>query len=155
MDCYVYFPQVEVYYWPVPESEATCANESKPLVTSQAVLPTGAARTAEARYNALYSNSSLTGPVSTVNADGFTFVSPSVYVAFGDVSAGDACGAVGQKYTSVTLGFAPGVLQTVTCKISPMLGFQVRLTISSSWTRSLQHSTRYSSVRSQKRALST
>ncbi|KAL8734030.1 MAG: hypothetical protein Q9166_001791 [cf. Caloplaca sp. 2 TL-2023] len=114
MDCYVYFPQVEVYYWPVPKSEATCANSSKPLITSQAILPTGAAKTAEARYNALFSNSSLTGAVSTVNAEGFTFVSPSIYVAFGDVSAGDACGAVGQKYTSVTLGFAPGVLQTVT-----------------------------------------
>ncbi|KAL8712483.1 MAG: hypothetical protein Q9220_003331 [cf. Caloplaca sp. 1 TL-2023] len=114
MDCYVYFPEVEVYYWPVPESEETCANGSKPLVTAQAVLPTGAARTAEAKLNTLYSNNSLTGPVTTVNADGFTFVSPSVYVAFGDVSAGDACGPVGQKYPSVTLAFAPGELQTVT-----------------------------------------
>ncbi|KAL8860166.1 MAG: hypothetical protein Q9178_003430 [Gyalolechia marmorata] len=114
MNCYVYFPNVDVYYWPVPESEAKCANDSKPLVTSQAILPTGAAKTAEARYEALYSNSSITGVVSTVNAQGFTFISPSVYVAFGDVSAGDACGAVGQKYTSVTLGFAPGVLHTVT-----------------------------------------
>lgn len=114
MDCYVYFPQVEVFYWPVPESEEQCANGSQPLVTAQAVLPTGAARTAEARMNTLFSNSSLTGPITTVNADGFTFVSPSVYVAFGDVSAGDACGAVGQKHTSITLGFAPGELQTVT-----------------------------------------
>lgn len=114
MDCYVYFPQVEVYYWPVPESEETCANGSQPIVTAQAVLPTGAARTAEARLNSLFGNSSLTGPATTVNADGFTFVSPSVYVAFGDVSAGDACGAVGQKHTSITLGFAPGELQTVT-----------------------------------------
>ena len=114
MDCYVYFPQVEVYYWPVPESEEVCANSSESLVTAQAVLPSGAAKTAAARINTLFSNSSLTGPVTTVNADGFTFVSPSVYVAFGDVSAGDACGAVGQKHTSVTLGFAPGELQTVT-----------------------------------------
>ncbi|KAL8991723.1 MAG: hypothetical protein Q9169_007709, partial [Polycauliona sp. 2 TL-2023] len=121
MDCYVYFPQVEVFYWPIPKSEATCANDSKPLVTAQAVLPSGAAKTAEAHYNALYSNISITGVVSTV-IDSFTFVSPSVYVAFGDVSAGDACGAVGQKHTSVTLGFAPGVLQTVTGKVSPPLG---------------------------------
>ncbi|KAL8705801.1 MAG: hypothetical protein Q9201_001088 [Fulgogasparrea decipioides] len=114
MNCYVYFPQVEVFYWPVPESEETCANGSEPIVTAQAILPTGAARTAEARLHSLYSNSSVTGVVSTVNADGFTFISPSVYVAFGDVSAGDACGAVGQKHTSITLGFAPGELQTVT-----------------------------------------
>ncbi len=122
MNCFVYFPNVDVYYWPVPESEAKCANDSKPLVTSQAILPTGAAKTAEARYEALYSNSSVTGVVSTVNAQGFTFISPSVYVAFGDVSAGDACGPVGQKHTSITLGFAPGVLQTVTCKFSIVLG---------------------------------
>lgn len=115
MDCYVYFPRVEVYYWPLPESDESCANSSKPIVTAQAVLPTGAARTAEARLNSLFSNSSLTGKVTTVNAEGFTFVSPSVYVAFGDVSAGDACGAVGQKHTSITLGFAPGELNTVTC----------------------------------------
>ncbi|KAL8904220.1 MAG: hypothetical protein Q9207_003408 [Kuettlingeria erythrocarpa] len=114
MDCYVYFPHVEVYYWPVPESEEVCANDSQPLVTAQAVLPTGAAKTAAVRFNSLYSNSSQPGEVSTVNADGFTFISPSVYVAFGDVSAGDACGAVGQKHTSITLGFAPGELQTVT-----------------------------------------
>ncbi|KAL8829682.1 MAG: hypothetical protein Q9170_006069 [Blastenia crenularia] len=114
MDCYVYFPQVEVYYWPVPNSEETCANGSRPLVTAQAVLPSNGTNTAAARFNTLSSNSSQTGPATTVNAEGFTFVSPSVYVAFGDVSAGDACGAVGQKHTSVTLGFAPGVLQTVT-----------------------------------------
>lgn len=119
MDCYVYFPNVEVYYWPVPESEEVCANSSQPIVTAQAVLPPGANKTAAARFNTLYSNSSQpAGVVSTVNADGFTFVSPSVYVAFGDVSAGDACGAVGQKHTSVTLGFAPGELFTVTGTIA-------------------------------------
>lgn len=116
MNCYVYFPEVQVFYWPVPDSESSCANKSEPLVTAQAVLPSGTAKTAEAHYNALFSNSSITGVVSTVK-DGFTFVSPSVYVAFGDVSAGDACGQVGQKHTSVTLGFAPGVLHTVLCKL--------------------------------------
>lgn len=114
MDCHVYFPHVEVYYWPVPESEEICANGSQPIVTAQAVLPTGTAKTAAAGLNTLFSNSSQPGEVSTVNADGFTFISPSVYVAFGDVSAGDACGVVGQKHTSITLGFAPGELQTVT-----------------------------------------
>ena len=137
MDCYVYFPEVEVYYWPVPESQETCANESAPLVTAQAVLPSGAAKTAEARLNTLYSNASLTGEVTTVNANGFTFVSPSVYVAFGDVSAGDACGAVGKKYMDVTLAFAPGELQTVTCKPSPQSYLWHNLKIYSPWTRPL------------------
>ncbi|KAL8845821.1 MAG: hypothetical protein Q9221_009041 [Calogaya cf. arnoldii] len=106
MNCYVYFPEVEVFYWPVPESEASCANGSKPTVTSQAVLPTGAAKTAEARYNALFGNSSITDVVSIVNDNGFTFVSPSIYVAFGDVSAGDACGAIGlgKDHYVTTLG---------------------------------------------------
>ncbi|KAL8677061.1 MAG: hypothetical protein Q9186_006490 [Xanthomendoza sp. 1 TL-2023] len=99
--------------FPDPRQPAPICN-SKPLINSQAILPTGSARMAEARCNALYSNSSLTGPVSTVNAEGLAFISPSIYVAFRDVSAGDACGAVGEKYTSVTLGFTPGVLQIVT-----------------------------------------
>lgn len=123
MNCFVYFPHVEVFYWPVPESEEICANSSQPLVTAQAVLPSGAAKTAAASFNPLFSNSSQLGPASTVNADGFTFVSPSVYVAFGDVSAGDACGVVGEKHTSITLGFAPGELQTVTGETFP-LGLQ-------------------------------
>ncbi|KAL8917581.1 MAG: hypothetical protein Q9208_007864 [Pyrenodesmia sp. 3 TL-2023] len=114
MNCFVYFPHVEVFYWPPPESEQICANSSETLVTAQAVLPTGAAKTAAATFNPLFSNSSQPGPASTVNAEGFTFVSPSVYVAFGDVSAGDACGLVGEKHTSITLGFAPGELHTVT-----------------------------------------
>ncbi|KAL8718231.1 MAG: hypothetical protein Q9225_004603 [Loekoesia sp. 1 TL-2023] len=97
MDCYVYFPQVEVYYWPVPESEELCANSSKPIVTAQAVLPSGAARTAAARFNTLSTNHSQPGEVSTVNAEGFTFVSPSVYVAFGDVT-------LGKNHYDTTLG---------------------------------------------------
>ncbi|KAL8741033.1 MAG: hypothetical protein Q9190_006321 [Brigantiaea leucoxantha] len=112
MDCYVYFPEVEVYYWPVPVSEEQCANGSHPITEQATLLPD--AKTAEARFSTLRSNHSITGPVTVVNSNGFTFTSPSIYVAFGDVSAGDACGAVGQKHTSVTLAFAPGELQTVT-----------------------------------------
>ena len=114
MDCYVYFPEVEVYYWPVPVSEEQCANGSHPITEQATLLPD--AKTAEARFSTLRSNHSITGPVTVVNSNGFTFTSPSIYVAFGDVSAGDACGAVGQKHTSVTLAFAPGELQTVTCQ---------------------------------------
>lgn len=114
MDCYVYFPEVEVYYWPVPVSEEQCANGSDPITEQATLLPD--AKTARAHFSTLSSNNSMTGPVTAVNSNGFTFTSPSIYVAFGDVSAGDACGAVGQKHTAVTLGFAPGELQTVTGK---------------------------------------
>ncbi|KAL8970130.1 MAG: hypothetical protein Q9183_001669, partial [Haloplaca sp. 2 TL-2023] len=114
MNCYIYFPNVDVYYWPVPEEEEICANGTEPLRTAQVEQLTSAAKTAEAKFNALVRNNSITGPVSTVNDQGFTFVSPSVYVAFHDVSAGDACGDIGQEHTSITLGFAPGELQTVT-----------------------------------------
>ncbi len=36
-----------------------------------------------------------------------------MYVAFGDVTAGNMCGIVGAVHTSVTLAFAPGELSTV------------------------------------------
>lgn len=116
MDCYVYLPQAEVSYWPV---SGDCANISKPIVIAQAVLPPGAVKTAAARFKTLVSSSSQVGMVSTANAEGFTFVPPSVYITFGDVIAGDVCGAVGQKHKSIALGFAPGELQTVTCRKIP------------------------------------
>jgi len=47
-----------------------------------------------------------------VGSDGVTYISPSVYVAFGDVTAGNMCGTVGAVHTSVTLAFAPGELST-------------------------------------------
>ena len=135
MNCHVYFPNVDVYYWPVPEEEEICANGTEPLATAQVEQLTGPAKTAEAKYNTLLRNNSITGPASTVNAEGFTFVSPSVYVAFGDVSAGDACGDVGQKHTSITLGFAPGELQTVTGMPIHLSGMRITADSRQHWAR--------------------
>ena len=44
---------------------------------------------------------------------GFTFTSPSVYVAFYSLSATDMCGLRGNKVNSTMLAFAPGELSTV------------------------------------------
>lgn len=50
---------------------------------------------------------------STAVLDGFTFTSPSIYVAFHSLSASDSCGYVGKTYVSTMLTFAPGELSTV------------------------------------------
>ncbi|KAL8958084.1 MAG: hypothetical protein Q9193_004790 [Seirophora villosa] len=120
MDCFVYFLIVEVLFCPVPESEEVCADSSQPIVTAPVVFAVLCCEdvTAAARLNSLYSNSSHVGAVSTVKAEGFTLASPSVYIAFGDVSAGNVCELVGQKHTSITLGFAPGDLFTVTSSVN-------------------------------------
>jgi len=65
-----------------------------------------------ARAHDLLANSSFPRSYA-VGPDGFTYISPSVYVAFGDVTAGNMCGIVGAVHTSVTLAFAPGELSTV------------------------------------------
>lgn len=52
-------------------------------------------------------------PISTlVNDAGFTFVSPSVYVAFQSLYATDFCGTFGSVVTETTLAFAPSELST-------------------------------------------
>lgn len=53
------------------------------------------------------------GQSYAVGADGFTFISPSVYVIFPLISATNDCGQLGPVYTSLTESFAPGELQTV------------------------------------------
>lgn len=58
-----------------------------------------------------------------VGEDGFTYFSPSIYVAFHDVTAADQCGMVGQKHTSITLAFNPGELSSVEGPLN--LGSQV------------------------------
>lgn len=62
----------------------------------------------------LYWGSATSGAVSTVtNSAGFTFTSPSVYVALQTLSATDLCGEVGSAITSgTTLSFAPHELST-------------------------------------------
>ena len=53
------------------------------------------------------------GQSYAVGADGFTFISPSVYVIFPVISATNDCGQLGHFYTSLAESFAPGELQTV------------------------------------------
>lgn len=55
--------------------------------------------------------SEITGSIAV--SDGFTFTSPSVYVAFYSLSATDMCGFRGNNITSTMLAFAPGELSTV------------------------------------------
>lgn len=45
-------------------------------------------------------------------SDGYTYVSPSVYLGFTSLSAFDYCGTVGNVYTSTTFSFAPDELST-------------------------------------------
>ena len=52
-------------------------------------------------------------PGSIAVSDGFTFTSPSVYVAFYSLSATDGCGLRGNNIKSTMLAFAPGELSTV------------------------------------------
>ena len=65
----------------------------------------GTGQTASARV------SDLTESIAV--SDGFTFTSPSVYVAFYSLSATDMCGLRGNKVNSTMLAFAPGELSTV------------------------------------------
>ena len=53
----------------------------------------------------------ITGSIAV--SDGFTFTSPSIYVAFYSLSATDMCGFRGNNITSTMLAFAPGELSTV------------------------------------------
>jgi len=103
--CSIYFPTVEVYYFPPSTMKLDCLG-STATITSKPSLSTGLPRVKRA------GNYSIPA-ADVVDANGFTFQSPSIYVAFGDVSAGDACGPKGKEYSSVTLAFAPGELSTV------------------------------------------
>ena len=64
-----------------------------------------------AGVTATASASEITGSIAV--SDGFTFTSPSVYVAFHSLSATDMCGLRGKKIGSTMLAFAPGELSTV------------------------------------------
>ncbi|KAI9702741.1 MAG: hypothetical protein M1836_007955 [Candelina mexicana] len=51
---------------------------------------------------------------STVVSDGFTYsTSPSVYLAYHDISASNFCGQVGSKHTSITLALNPEDVSSV------------------------------------------
>ena len=54
------------------------------------------------------------GAITTmVNSNGFIFTSPSVYMIFSSISAGDRCGQVGDIWTNTTIGFNAAEIYTV------------------------------------------
>lgn len=97
--CSIYYPTVSLKYWPVASPNTSCLDH--PATSTQLA----------ARAHDLPTNGSLS-PSYAVGSDDFTYISPSVYVAFGDVTAGNLCGTVGAVHSSVTLVFAPGELST-------------------------------------------
>lgn len=191
--CYIYGPNVDVYYWPEPGADTSClsiigsdvvpldigaqTDEAGvvywaastnlydiyvPTVTTALITTINGVVVKEAianpwdaspsitttrpvsnvkkrnplsvhprAFNPLYGrelsadrNSSLdTGVTASARAsevtgsiavsDGFTFTSPSVYVAFYSLSATDDCGLRGNNIKSTMLAFAPGELSTV------------------------------------------
>ncbi len=74
-------------------------------------LGTDANSSSDTGPNASAIASEITGSIAV--SDGFTFTSPSVYVAFYSLSATDMCGLRGNKISSTMLAFAPGELSTV------------------------------------------
>ena len=55
----------------------------------------------------------LPGGDTTFVSDDFTFVSPSIYIAFETVSAIDSCGIVGSPHYYTTLSYAPDAVSTL------------------------------------------
>ncbi|CAD0107272.1 unnamed protein product [Aureobasidium uvarum] len=51
-------------------------------------------------------------PSTSVNAEGFTFTSPSVYMAFSSLVASNACGQVGDAWTNTTIAFDASEITT-------------------------------------------
>lgn len=93
--CTVYFSSVDLLYWPVPGANTACLDEENSNAATATVPP---------------SNNSIT---TMVGDDGFTYTSPSVYVAYHDISASNLCGQVGAKHTSITIALDPDQVSTV------------------------------------------
>ncbi|KAG9747055.1 hypothetical protein KCU75_g14397, partial [Aureobasidium melanogenum] len=51
-------------------------------------------------------------PSTSVNAEGFTFTSPSVYMAFSSLVASNRCGQVGDAWTNTTIAFDASEITT-------------------------------------------
>jgi len=51
-------------------------------------------------------------PSTSVNAEGFTFTSPSVYMAFSSLVASNRCGQVGEAWTNTTIAFDASEITT-------------------------------------------
>ncbi|OCL12200.1 hypothetical protein AOQ84DRAFT_161651 [Glonium stellatum] len=95
--CYLSAQTIEFFYWPDPTSTTTPAPTSSP---KNATVPPD-------------------GTVIYVDPDsGFTFTSPSVYIAFTSLGATDLCGIVGDTYYNTTIAFNPDEISTMEPYIS-------------------------------------
>ncbi|MCJ1380810.1 hypothetical protein MMC17_003919 [Xylographa soralifera] len=103
--CNLYYPTVNVYYWPVASPNTAC------LVSTTTTAPASAI--ARDIYGYPVIPRQLSGNASTLVSNGFTFTSPSAYVVFPTISAADECGLVGSIHTDVTFPVADGQLSTV------------------------------------------
>lgn len=92
------FSMVDVMYWPIPGANTACLHSGTDAGVNSAVATIPP------------SNNSIS---TTIGPDGFTYTSPSIYVAYHDISASNSCGQVGSKHTSITLSFQPGQLSTI------------------------------------------
>ena len=109
--CYISADQVELNFWPTPypsqtaELNATAVGNLSAQITPPPPNP------------------------STVVRDGFTFISPSVYVVYSGLKGvNDIFGDVGSSYDNLTIGYHPSELSTVnwcnTCGVTQALNFQ-------------------------------
>ncbi|MCJ1284959.1 hypothetical protein MMC26_004296 [Xylographa opegraphella] len=103
--CNLYYPTVNVYYWPVASPNTAC------LVSATTTAPPSVM--ARDIYGYPVIPRQLHGNASTLVSNGFTFTSPSAYIVFPTISAADECGLVGSIHTDVTFPVADGQLSTV------------------------------------------
>lgn len=107
--CYLTFPSVDIFYFPVAGTNTNCHNggASATATAPSASLPS---KGIQRRVHSVFNNGSA---ITAVGDDGFIYTSPSIYVAFHNVYATDDCGLLGSYHTSLTLAFAPGELSTL------------------------------------------
>ncbi|MCJ1403421.1 hypothetical protein MMC11_006644 [Xylographa trunciseda] len=109
--CNIFFPTVFVYYWPVSSQNTAC------LVTGNSTSATSLVKRYQHQSGIPVKArglSAVTAGVSTlVNSDGFTFTSPSVYIAFPTISAFDNCGVLGPVHYNVTRSYPPDQISTL------------------------------------------
>ena len=109
--CYISALEVQLNYWPTPypsqtaELNATAVGNLSAQITPPPPSP------------------------STVVRDGFTFISPSVYVVYSGLEGvNDVFGRIGSSYDNLTIGYHPSELSTVnwcnTCGVTQALNFQ-------------------------------
>lgn len=110
VECIISAKDVQIIYWPI-EIATAAGNSSATHNLSMTAAPTP------------------TTPYTLVE-DGMTFVSPSVYVAYRSLGAGNNCPAFGPGYFKAgdtydtTIGYPPEALSTSMCN-GPPAGFQI------------------------------